>query len=350
MGTWKKYPPGTTRPWEGGQVRWDKTGRATYWIVRRYAGKRWCFSLKVHEEEAAIKRLRQFEADPFGFRVDGAASDRPLLFDSTIRDAFERWSRDERHNSDGWVAKQREILAWWGERLGACDLKRLRLVEDVLPVLDKYPEQRQHRIAVLKTFYSWLRKARHSIKPFEDPTLGALSAPQARPEQWKRQKAFTREQREAVLAKLDGKWLAAAIVQAGTGWHCTEVVRFAESGSIVQAVNGEQVLVCPRAKSGAPHRTRVSAAVAAAARDLRVAEGFGYWPYWRALQEACGAAGIEPGTVSPGNFRHSVATMAIDESGADPKAVAAFLDHASDQTTRRFYATHAAAAKVPTPR
>ena len=43
---------------------------------------------------------------------------------------------------------------------------------------------------------------------------------------------------------------------------------------------------------------------------------------------------------TPGRFRHSVATCAI-EKGADPALVAAFLNHKSPSTTRRFYATHA---------
>ena len=64
-----------------------------------------------------------------------------------------------------------------------------------------------------------------------------------------------------------------------------------------------------------------------------------------AVKAACRAAKIPPFT--PGRFRHSVATWAINE-GADPATVAAFLNHKSPRTTMRFYATHAVPKKVPT--
>ena len=51
-------------------------------------------------------------------------------------------------------------------------------------------------------------------------------------------------------------------VQAGTGWHVTELVRFAEMGSVEPYRGGAEevagVLVCPRVKSGEPLRTSVS--------------------------------------------------------------------------------------------
>ena len=66
---------------------------------------------------------------------------------------------------------------------------------------------------------------------------------------------------------------------------------------------------------------------------------FGREKFGMAVNAACKAAGISPFT--PGRFRHSVATWAI-EKGADPASVAAFLNHKSPNTTRRFYSTHAA--------
>ncbi|WP_395831273.1 tyrosine-type recombinase/integrase [Archangium violaceum] len=72
---------------------------------------------------------------------------------------------------------------------------------------------------------------------------------------------------------------------------------------------------------------------------------FSFEKYTLAIKGACTAAGIPPFT--PGRFRHSVATWAI-EKGAAPASVAAFLNHKSPATTRRFYATHAVPAKIPT--
>jgi len=52
-------------------------------------------------------------------------------------------------------------------------------------------------------------------------------------------------------------------------------------------------------------------------------------------------------TFNPGYLRHSVANWVIN-AGADPASVAAFLGHKSLVTTKRFYATHAILAVVPT--
>ena len=105
------------------------------------------------------------------------------------------------------------------------------------------------------------------------------------------------------------------------------------------------VLVGPQTKSGEPLRTAVSAEVLEAGKRLLARGSLSFEKYGLAIKGACNAAGIPPFT--PGRFRHSVATWAI-EKGADPATVAAFLNHKSPATTRRFYATHAVPTKVPT--
>ncbi|HYO57443.1 tyrosine-type recombinase/integrase [Archangium sp.] len=105
------------------------------------------------------------------------------------------------------------------------------------------------------------------------------------------------------------------------------------------------MLVCPRTQSGEPLRTAASAEVLEARKRLLERGSFSFEKYGLAIKGACEAAGIPPFT--PGRFRHSVATWAI-EKGADPASVVAFLNHKSPSTTRRFYATHAVPTKVPT--
>jgi Phage integrase family len=58
-------------------------------------------------------------------------------------------------------------------------------------------------------------------------------------------------------------------------------------------------------------------------------------------------AGAPEVEINLGSFRHTVATWAM-EKGADPAAVATFLNHRSSSTTKRFYATQAAPPRVPT--
>ena len=105
------------------------------------------------------------------------------------------------------------------------------------------------------------------------------------------------------------------------------------------------MLVCPRHKNGEPHRTRVTTEVLAAAEKLLAHGPISREWYDRAVRSACEAAKIP--IFTPGRLRHSVATWAI-EVGADLEDVSAFLGHRSPRTTKRFYATHAAPARVPT--
>jgi hypothetical protein len=120
------------------------------------------------------------------------------------------------------------------------------------------------------------------------------------------------------------------------------VERFAVGGTIEPLPRNAQqegvagVLVCPRHKSGDPHRTRVSAAVLEAAKRLLSYGSFatghkgrGGTAYNRAIRAACaavkrpdGGVGIPPFTV--GMIRHSVATHAVNACGS-VQAVAEFL-------------------------
>lgn len=251
-------------------------------------------------------------------------------------------------NSREWLEKQQRYLAWWADQLKGLDLRRVSLVDHIKPAL-KGAGNGPHRIAVLKSVYSWLRKEKHLITVKEDPTFQTLVVPQARPEQWKRVKVIPREHYLLAREHLAPHWRDGMDVQAGTGWHVTELIRFAKEGSVepyrgdAEGVAG--VLVCPQTKSGESLRTAVSSDVLDAGKRLLERGTFGREKYGMAVGSACKAAGIAPFT--PGRFRHSVATWAI-EKGADPASVAAFLNHKSPSTTRRFYATHAVPAKIPT--
>ena len=80
--------------------------------------------------------------------------------------------------------------------------------------------------------------------------------------------------RRAALEYLTAPWSHALRIQAGTGWHTTEVVGFARGGSVeplpkhAKDKGSAGVLVCPRHKNGEPHRTRVTTDVLAAAEKL----------------------------------------------------------------------------------
>ena len=337
--------------WDGGRIWVDDDGRKTYWIRRCIRGKRYDLSTRTHSAKAALEHLARFERDPEGYDPTGGHGE-PLVLTATLVEAFLVWSRGSKGNSLDWVRKQKRYLAWWSTKLGKLDLRRVTLRDHVSPVLEEVTA-RTHRIEVLKAFYGWLRRERHAIATAEDPTYGALSVPQARPEQWTRPKMIPRDHHEKVLKHIAPADRDRLIVLAGTGWHVTELHRFAAAGVISplpstasRAHEAHAILVCPQRKSGEMQRTPVSAGVVEAATRVRERGSFSIPKFLASVKGACAAAGIDP-AFSPGQYRHSVATWAI-EMGADPAAVAAFLGHKSQATTKRFYATLAVCPKVPT--
>lgn len=340
--------------WDGGFIRRDAKGRKVYVIRKMIDGHKYKVSTRAHSERAAIEQLKRFEADPENYRPGGDPEDEPVILDDELAEDFLKWSRDVKKNSRGWLEKQKRYIAWWADRLDRLDLRagtgarRVSLTSHILPSLKSAPN-RQHRIAVLKGLYSWLRKERHLLTISDDPTFQTLTVPQAKPAQWKKSKIIPYDHYRLAREHLGPHWRDGMDVQAATGWHVTEIVRFAQDGSI-EGYRGDNagvsgVLVCPQTKHGDLLRTAVSKDALEAARRLLERGEFGRERYGMAVVAACKAAKIP--IFTPGRFRHSVATWAI-ERGADPASVAAFLNHKSAQTTRRFYATHAVPMKVPT--
>ena len=137
--------------WEGGFVRTDAKGRKVYVIRRMINGKSYKVSTRAGNARAAMEQLKRFEADPEGYNPAGAPHEAPIYLDAPLAEEFLAWNRDVKKNS-----------ALKGSGNGP------------------------HRIAVLKSVYSWLRKEKHLLLVNEDPTFQTLVVPQARPEQWKR--------------------------------------------------------------------------------------------------------------------------------------------------------------------
>ena len=377
--------------WEGGRVWRGADGVDVYYIRRQVGGQRYSCSTGATTRRAALVQLGRFEGDPDHYRPANDPATAPLYLDNDLSEAFLAWSKGALGNSLPWVNQQKSVLAWWMERLAGVNLRRANLRDHILPKLEGAPGRAQ-KIRVLKTLFSYLRKERHLLAAHEDPTYGALSAPPSKPAQWTKSKVIplphyllvrdllrseeearraTREERkragkvvsistgETVEEEGFGPWADALVVQAGTGWHTTELVRFSASGSIEALPKSMKiehgavgVLVCPMHKSGDVHRTAVSQEVLDAAKRLREHGAFSREWYDRAVRAACKAVTNPDGTTgipvfTPGRFRHSVASWAF-EAGADPFAVSAFLGHKSASTTRKFYASLATVPKVPT--
>ena len=85
---------------------------------------------------------------------------------------------------------------------------------------------------MLEGLYTWLRTVRHRIATVEDPVFGQLPVPQSVPEQLHYSKLIPTEHLHLALEHLTAPWSHALRIQAGTGWHTTEVVGFARGGSV----------------------------------------------------------------------------------------------------------------------
>ncbi len=349
---------GKIDPWHG--VKGGFVRKGVYYFRRSVPGlgQREISTYRT-TEAAALAELQKFELAPQSYEPAPAREE--LILDRELAKAFLLWSKDERKNTTDWVQRQQRELAWWAERLGNRDLRRVVLVDHILPHKAK-AKGWAGKVRVLKAFYGWLRKEKHAITLAEDPVAGTLSVPAGRPQQWSTSKVIARADYNAVRDELAaGLYRDGLIVLAATGWHKTELRRFAEGGKVEPMPKGRRtegagILHCPRTKGGSPLKTVVSAAAFEAGTRLRAA---GYLPviYFQQKVDQAAVRVTEKRrkkdpkaaevAINLGSFRHTVATWAI-EAGASREQVAAFLNHRSWETTQKFYSTLAAPPKVPT--
>ncbi|HET6412040.1 MAG TPA: hypothetical protein VFG53_08265 [Anaeromyxobacter sp.] len=305
---------GRWEPWEGGRKWIDASGKvAAYYIRARIGGRRFEVRTPATTESAAHAQLKRFQADPEGYDPAGDAPREGLYLDDELVKEHLAYSEAE-GNSAPWRRKQKHILAWWAERLDGIDLRRASLTDHILPALKrKDATAKHHRIAVLKGFYTWLRTEVHRISTAEDPVFGQLQVPQVKAAQLTKSKVVPRDHVLLVVEHLTAPWRDALLLQAGTGWHATEILRFAAEGSLEpipkhapqEGVAG--VVVCPRRKSGEPQRTRVGPEVLEAAKRLRAHGAISREWFERAVVAACATVKRPDGEVgiprfTPGRF------------------------------------------------
>src|SRR3954470_6308913 len=242
-----------------------------------------------------------------------ATAREPLHLDSARIAAFLTWSRRERHNTERYVREQEAYLRWWSTQLSGVDLRDLRIARDVLPHLDALERGRTPRIAALKVFVRWLHRERHELE--RDP-VAALKIPQPRPAQWRRRRIVAGDELEQARRELP-RWARDAVtVLCGTGWHVTELARFAAAGEIAppppwartSPVHVAGILETTH-KHGERWRTPVSRQVLAAAKRIRARGRLSPTSLRKVIQGACDRAGIA--RWSPGRLRHTVATWAV---------------------------------------
>ncbi len=341
--------------WDHGREWLSSHGVRTYFIRKTIAGKTWEVSTRRSTEAAALAEFRRFEIDPANYSPRPDVVD-ALYLDEGLIEMFLAWSKagqkdGGKGNSKAWRRKQQQYLAWWAQELEGKDLKRLDLRTDIIGPL-KGTSARAHRIAVVKSLFGWLRTVEHEISKGEDPVLGELKAP-------KRQGAQSAGTRyvppvadvRAVIAKLAAPYKDALLVGLGTGWHTTEVCRFAADGLAEefpkeQRRKAEWGVIGTTHKSKNYHLTRVSKAVFQAAQQLLKHGPISREWFDRAAKKACKDLGVTP--FAPGAMRHVVGSFGVAATG-NLQSTAGFLGHQGARMVALNYAPNAAPAKIPTP-
>lgn len=333
--------------WPGGTIRYAADGTPTYHIRRTLRGRRYEVSTRCATLRGALVELSRFEADPEAYIKKPEPVARPVVMDSRLVTDYLRWCCETRQPTIEYVREKQRILELWRQALAGRDLRSLR-VTDLVQILDSHPVGRQRRnaIAFIKHLYTWLITVRFLVESHQNPSA-ALRVPQSDPNRRAKQvKRLTPETLTAVRPHLADRWRDCLDVLSGTGIHITELDRFARAGQVLHTLQGK-VLQIPKHKRGGEFRVAVTEETAETAARVRAEGGFNKSRFHGAIQRACEAAGVE--AFAPGQLRHTVASYAV-EAGASMEAVSTFLNHATLETTKRFYARHAIPAKVPTMR
>ena len=297
----------TREKWPGGYVN----SAGVYVIERRIGGVKFHTTTRCTSLRGALKQLETFEANPSGYHPAGDAVSTVVL-DQKLIDEFSAWHKTR--VTEEWAGEVRQLILWWAnEVFRGKDLRRLELVADLKEPLTGL-RQRAGRIKAIKILFRWLRAEKGLVQRADDRTLD-LPVPQSRPAQEKRVKAVEFSIVAACAKHLGHEYRDVLTLLCGTGWHLTEVRRFAEVGSIRERRGNDAPhvvgVIGVQHKSGKQHFTALTHQEHFdAAKRIRER---GWSPRNKILREniwrACDAAGVRRFNI--GSIRHSVATWLI---------------------------------------
>lgn len=346
---------GKKRSWLGGYIRWGKKG-PTYVIERWIDGVRFHVSTKCRRERAALEQLAHFEADPANYRPlrqqragavppkDGVTITADLITEYTDWMVGRPNNPTTQAHADIHFTRLKRWLVFYRGR----DIRHVSLRE----IAEHLHGQRDlmMKTQALKSFCTWLRTHKYMMTRGEDPTVDLKGPPRRATKDWK-QVAVEPDRILAILPHLKPATRDVLILRLGTGWHGSEVERFAKTGRI-RSTPGKTILLMTengaervpllavlqvRHKIGGNTNTPIlyEEHLAAAERIQERAHVPNQLTMNRHVTKACELAGV-PRFLN-WHLRHSVVSNALEE-GADLEHASVFVDHLSVNTTRRHYA------------
>jgi integrase len=330
--------------WLGGFIRETKSGRPIYVIEKRIGGRLFKASTRCHTEDAAIKELRRFEANPRAYHPGeaGLALTKELILEHV--DWHLAPAPLGAGNSREWALDLGNMLGDWLEALDGRDLRNLAATE-VKATLKTWGTSLPNRVVALKGLYTWLRKEKGLLKHFEDPMPDVVI-----PER-KAAKNTSTGFRDHDFKKVRRVWkhLRADVRDvyeflAATGWHLADARRFVTGGEIRKDPTGKHLatlVTWHKAKEdaviGITNRRHLALAKKLRAKGEMLSNSTLAAQVRRANRKA-GVKGVRFAYL--GDMRHSFSTWAI-EDGHEMSAVARHNNHTSEKMLRQHYVRHA---------
>jgi hypothetical protein len=325
----------------------------TFIIERHQDGVRYHVSTKCRTERAALEALALFEADPANYRPMRKTAATPKAVVTLTADLITEYTdwmvqRPYSPASETHAQKHFTRLREWLVFYRGRDIRQVPLSEVAAHLQGK--RDLMMRIQALRSFAAWLRTTKYLITRGEDVTLDLKSPPRRATKDW-RQVAVEPERIRAILPHLPAESRDVMVLRLGTGWHGSEVARFAKTGRIYRTP-GKTILLMTEAgaervpllavlrvkhKIGGDTNTPIIYEEHLAAAE-RI-QGRGRIPHELTLnrhtEKACELAGV-PRFLN-WHLRHSVVSNAIEE-GADLEHASVFVGHLNVDTTRKHYA------------
>lgn len=336
MGKTPGEDKGSRERWDGGYIHRQRDKKQLFIIEKQVGKKRFHISTRCHSYTAAHEHLKRFQADPWAYEEEmtNGRDTRTFALTDELVEEFGAWllARD-RPTTEKYAAEMEARLLDWVEDLNGADLRHLDLAKLKAALAKR--RGRQHRIIALKTLCTWLRTEKHLLDRRDDVTLDLL-VPQAVPEKHKRRKAVPFESVKAALKHLAPAYRDCLVLLSHTGWHVSELERFARDEESEVSVGRGEVLAVLQVLHKSRDTTRtpiLNQDVLDAAKRLRTRREIPR-RLNATLKNACVLAEVTPFTF--GVMRHSVATWAV-EAGTPVEVVAEFLNHRSKKTTETFY-------------
>jgi hypothetical protein len=336
--------------WPGGYVR-----NGTFIIERKIGGRKFHVSTHTTTLRGAMKQLERFEEDPSAYDPRGSSGGDALVLDLQLIDEFTAWHR--KSVSHEWSLDVRRLLIDWANHLRGADLRTLSLSQHLKSHLHpkppaEPPAQQHHRVKAIRKLFGWLREERELITRAQDITLD-LPVPVIKPRQRTGESKAVEEERVLKVLPLLAEHVRDVLeFLAITGWHISEVRRFAMTGTVRgrDAADKPEVLATVgtiHKDGGKPHFTallfepHVELAKRIRARGHVITKGRLRKHLLRAckqveakMRETDPSAKFKP--FNMGDMRASVLTW-LRIAGVPPELAMAYVGHTSIETQNRFY-------------